>query len=153
AAYVVVFGFEGALMVRGIFARMASFAAIAACCFVAFSVTRGSWRYVSTPDLVAVIKASVVAVGTYTVLSFLASRGMDTPRSVLVLTGFFLIGGLAATRLSYRLMMEGNLTTAFRSARPTENSRNILLLGASADAETFIRYARRNPDSPFFIAG
>src|SRR5690606_28863371 len=46
-----------------------------------------------------------------------------------------------------------SLTTAFRSARPTSTSRNILLLGVSPDAEAFIRHARRNAESPFFIAG
>ena len=153
ASYAVVFGFDGALLVPGIYLRLAFFAAIAGVCYVAFSVTRGSWRYVSTPDLLAVIKASVVAVGAYTVLTFLASRGADVPRSVPILTGFFLIAGLAATRLTYRLIVEGSLLTAFRSARPTENSRNVLLLGVNTDAEGFIRHARRNPDSPFFIAG
>jgi O-antigen biosynthesis protein WbqV len=132
---------------------MAFFAGISACAFFAFGVTSGSWRYVSTPDLVNVIKASVVAVGAYTVITFLSSRGTYVPRSVPILTGIFLVAGLAATRLAYRLLVEGSLMTAFRSARPTPGSRNILLLGVSTDAEAFIRHARRNPDSPFFIAG
>jgi len=153
ASYAVVFGFDGALLVPQIYLRMAFFAVIAGCAFFAFSVTRGSWRYVSTPDLVGVIKASVVAVGAYTVLTFLASRGSYVPRSVPILTGVFLVTGLAATRLSYRLIVEGSLLTAFLSARPTDTSRNVLLLGFNTDAEAFIRHARRNPDSPFFIAG
>src|SRR5687768_4467195 len=73
-AYVSVLDYQQMLQVPGILEKGLAFTAISAVSFILFSVTRGSWRYVSIPDLIALIKASLFSVAIYTIGSFLVSR-------------------------------------------------------------------------------
>src|SRR5688572_1689745 len=100
AAYVTVLGYDLFLWVPGIAEKTAGFTLAAGLCFYLFNVHKGSWRYVSISELLSVIKASIAAVGLYTIAAFLISRGDNVPRSVPVLTALFLIGGLSAARLT-----------------------------------------------------
>ncbi len=152
AAYSVALGFERLRWVPGIEEKIAAFLVICAVSFHLFAVTRGSWRYVSIPDLAALIKASMFAVVFYTVAAFLVSRGENVPRSVPVLTLFFLVGGLAGTRIAYRFAVEGSWFDMFAS-RHNPDLRRVLVLGATPEAESFIRIARRASNRSFLISG
>ena len=153
ASYSVVFGFERMRWVPGIEDKIAAFVAICALAFHLFGVTRGSWRYVSIPDLAALIKASVFAVVFYTVAAFLVSRGENVPRSVPVLTLVFLVGGLAATRIAFRYAAEGSWSLDGFASRHNAGLRRVLVLGLTAEAESFIRMARRAGTKSFIISG
>ncbi len=150
-SYLLTLGYKPALIVPGIYEKTAAFVAITGIALYLFGVTRGSWRYVSIPDLVALIKAAVVAVATYTILAFLVSRADNVPRSVPVLTFFLLVGGLATARLTYRLVTEGNWLPF--AGRRGSKSRNLVLLGLTPETESFIRNSRRLSNCPFSIAG
>lgn len=153
ASYSVAFGFEHVRWVPGIEEKIAAFVFICALSFHLFAVTRGSWRYVSIPDLVALIKASVFAVVFYTVAAFLVSRGENVPRSVPVLTLVFLVGGLAATRIAFRYAVEGSWALDVFASRHNADLRRVLVLGLTPEAEGFVRLARRSRDKSFIISG
>ena len=121
--------------------------------FLVFSVHRGSWRYVSIPEFLTIIKVSVIAVVVYTFGSFLLSRGTNVPRSVPVLAGMYLIAGLAGPRLAYRLFIEGSILPTSVLKDSGRNVRNVLLLGMTDSAESFIRLTRRGSLAGLNVVG
>jgi len=151
AAYSAAHGFDSLEAVPGLHDKALAFTAVCAVCFIIFGVNRGSWRYVSISDLLAVIKAVVIAVGIYTVGAFLLSRGDNVPRSVPIFSALFLIAGLSAARLAYRLIMDISWKDMKPGASAAFKSRNVLLLGVSHNAESFIRSARRSSDSDISV--
>lgn len=153
SAYVTAFGFQQALQVPGLAEKTTAFVLICAVSFLALSVNRGSWRYVSIPDLVIIIKAVVIAVVIYTVGAFLLTRGDNVPRSVPVLSVLFLIAGLSGSRLTYRLLVEKSFGLAPVAARKAGARRYVLLCGLSDTAESFIRSCRREGQNEFVIVG
>jgi O-antigen biosynthesis protein WbqV len=151
-AYAVTLGWERMVHLSGIIEKGAAFTALAAISLVLFSVTRGSWRYVSIPDLLALIKASLFAVGVYTIGAFFVSRADNVPRSVPLLTLLFLIAGMATTRLAYRLLMDGT-PHPFWGRQNTDGRRKVLLLGLTNEAESFVRMSRRSPEKMVTVVG
>jgi O-antigen biosynthesis protein WbqV len=151
-AYAVTLGWERMVHLAGIVEKGVAFTALSAISLFLFSVTRGSWRYVSIPDLLALIKASLFAVGVYTIGAFLISRGDNVPRSVPLLTLLFLIAGMATTRLAYRLLMDGT-PRPFWGGQETDSRRKVLLLGLTNEAESFVRMSRRSPEKLVKVVG
>lgn len=154
-AYVTVYGARLLYAVPGLEEKLLAFSAIFVFFFWLFSMNRGSWRYVSIPDIVTIIKVALASIGTYTVAAFLWTRGMNVPRSVPVLTFVYLVIGLSLTRLAYRLAMEHPFFARRRGLDvPTRREiRNVLLYGLTDNAETFIRANRRGTASEFNIVG
>ncbi|MCO5065654.1 MAG: polysaccharide biosynthesis protein [Rhizobiaceae bacterium] len=130
--------------------KVAAFVGLSAICIYVFRINRTSWRYVSIPDLLEIIKAVIVAVAIYTVGAFLVSRGQNVPRSVPVLTTFFMIGGMAASRFAYRLLVE-RMAMPSAILRDRRNPRAVILLGMTDEAESFIRSTRRSSGSNFKV--
>lgn len=154
AAYVSAFGLSRARYVPGFEEKTAAFVAV---CFIVFSFFRlgkGSWRYVSIPDLITVIKSSVVAVVIYTVIAFVVARGENIPRSVPIFTILFLVVGLSTARLTYRLLVEGHfLNLLFRQNRQRTGGRNVFVVGLTYNAESFIRATTRNGGHGYTVLG
>lgn len=130
--------------------KIAAFTGLSAICIYVFRINRTSWRYVSAPDVLEIIKAVIVAVAIYTVGAFLVSRGQNVPRSVPVLTTIFMIGGMVGSRFAYRLLLE-------RRGRPRSgprsklNPRRVILYGMTDEADSFIRSARRQGGGNFDV--
>lgn len=152
-AYVTVLGLNEAFATPGIVEKTGGFVAASAFSFFLFSMHRASWRYVSIPDLLTIVKASVVAVLIYTVGAFLMTRGSNVPRSVPVLTTLFLIAGLTAPRITYRLFLERSLLPAPMRKKGAKTKRNVLLLGLTDAAESFVRVARRGLYADIDVVG
>lgn len=153
-SYVTVYGEAVIRNVPGIQEKTLGFAVVFGIFFWVLSMHRGSWRYVSIPDLTTIIKVSVATIVTYTVIAFLWTRGSNVPRSVPVLTLLYMIAGLSFSRLTYRLLME---RAFFLSASPDRSmprkTRNVLLYGLTDNAESFIRANRRGTKSEFNVVG
>jgi len=152
-AYFTIFGERLTLAVPALSQKTVAFVAFFVVFSWVFSMQKGTWRYVSIPNLVTILKVSLSAVMAYTVSAFLLSRGANVPRSVPVLTLLYLIAGLSFTRLSYRLLMERSfLLPPGRSGVQERSMRNVLLYGLSDNAESFIRASRR-ATSNFHVVG
>lgn len=153
-AYYTVMSAEPALQVPGLADKTLGLALCATLSFLLFGLYRGSWRYVSTPDLVAIIKASALAVGIYTVAAFLATRGQNVPRSVLVLSFIYMVGGLAGIRLAYRIACERGFTLVSQPSLARANDRRkVILCGYTDQAEALIRSLRREGRPDFEVVG
>lgn len=152
AAYLTIYAYPRIQLVPALDEKLLGFLLASTISFLIFAPYRASWRYVSIPDLVTIVKAAAMAVALYTIGSFLATRGDNVPRSVLVLSFIYFVMALSAARLTYRIVVErfvrlpGQMKAEERTARP------VLLCGLSDKAESFIRSTRRG-GQPFAIVG
>ncbi|MCO5156180.1 MAG: polysaccharide biosynthesis protein [Aquamicrobium sp.] len=153
AAYLTSHGYPWALNVPALEEKLAGFALAAAFAFAVFSPYRVSWRYVSTPDLVTILKSALLAVAVYTIGAFLLTRGDNVPRSVPVLTLIYMTVAMVGMRISYRLALEYSRRLPKTSGARRAAGHPILLCGLSDKAESFIRASRRRPGSTFWVAG
>lgn len=153
AAYLTSHGYPWALNVPALEEKLAGFVLASAFAFTVFSSYRVSWRYVSTPDLVTILKAVLLAVASYTIGAFLLTRGENVPRSVPILTLIYMTMAMVGMRISYRLALEYSrrLPRTFGTGKAA--GRPILLCGLSDKAESFIRASRRRRDGMFRVAG
>ncbi|MBE0596462.1 MAG: polysaccharide biosynthesis protein [Desulfuromonadales bacterium] len=109
----------------------------------------GWWRYISIPDLMVVLRANAfgslafapVALATHQIASF--------PRSVLILDAilcFLLMGGM---RVGVRVLRE-ELEQRRKGSR---NLQEVLIVGAGAVGQTFVREIRQNPHLNMSVLG
>lgn len=154
-SYALIYNIGGLYLISRLPTMSLSFVLVSAAMYFVFGVHRGSWRYVSLPDMLTIFKAVMATGIVYTVVAFLASRGENVPRSVPVLSAILLMAGWAAPRIAYRLAIEGHFLRGLlhRTPRPEKGRRNVLVLGFTNKAESFIRAWLRSGTADFNILG
>lgn len=106
--------------------------------FVIFGVPRGTWRFISLPDLITLVKAVVVGTAGVAIAVFLATRLVAVPRSVFLLHGVLLVILLAGPRVLYRLSKDHHIST--------KAEKKVLIVGAGAAGEMLVRdFHRAHP--------
>lgn len=137
------------------FLNLTVYAVLGASVFWLFGLNRGSWRYTSTRDLLQIIKAALVLSAVFALVMFIAVRGLGLPRSVPLTVIPFLIVGLSAPRMIYRLARENGLAALLPiKAPPVLESRRVVLVHTLNDhAEMFIRAARAFSHGTIQVAG
>jgi len=143
AAYLTAYGYPRVSYIPGQPEKFLGFAAAASIAFIIFKPYRGSWRYVSIPDLITIAKAAALSVVIFTIGAFLLTRGEYLPRSVPILTFIYIVVLFCSSRLAYRLMVEGSLQLPGILSHASPNQRTVLLCGYTDKAENFLRAARR----------
>jgi len=98
---------------------------------------RGVWRFASVPDLLNILKASVIGLLAIMVALFVYNRLDQVPRSVLLLYPLLLTAMLGMPRLLYRAWKDHGL------ARTDQAALRVLILGAGQAGETLVRDLRR----------
>jgi FlaA1/EpsC-like NDP-sugar epimerase len=139
--------------VPGIHEKALLFAFIAGCVNYFSALNRGTWRYASIPDLIAIVKSALLTAILYTIVLFMLSRADNLPRSVPPLAFVFCVFAMSGSRLLYRLFKEQGFFVqriAYSVDRP---KRNVLLLGVNNNAESFIRSVRRSETSEIHLIG
>ena len=127
------------------------FTLVAAAVFWPFGLYRGVWRYASMNDLLQIVKAVTLVVLIFALVTFIATRSEDLPRSFPVINWFVLVALLGAPRFIYRLFKDKRLDLTFeRGDRPRVP---VLLAGAGDEAETFIRAMTRADRSNYRVVG
>ena len=153
ASYAVVFGGGRLYAVPGMWDKTVAFTVVSMFFCYIFSVNRGSWRNVSVPDLIAIVKAVCVSVVVFTFGLFLVSRAENIPRVVPFLVTMFMIVGLSTPRMLFRVYRE-NLAAYLPGRRKrAAGSRNVLVYSFTDDAEAFIRSVRRQADGAVTVVG
>lgn len=153
-AYGTVYGFGQLLNVPGIHDKALAFALISGTYFIIFSLNRGFWRYASLPDLVAIIKASAMAVLTYAIVLFFLTRGSNVPRSALPLCFIYMVVGLSGPRVLFRILKESGYLDSISGISPRKKEvRAALLYGVNENAESYIRAVKRSDSADFKIVG
>lgn len=113
-------------------------------------MNRGVWRYASLPDLLAIVKVASLAVVVSIVAIFLLRPLATVPRSGMAITWAFLILGLAGPRVLYRLYRDARDVRRFRIQNPSPR-RRVLLLGASDDADLFLKMLSERSRAIFVV--
>lgn len=105
--------------------------------FWLFGCYRGMWRFASLSDLLRLVRAVLIGLLITGSLLFIYSRLAGIPRSVMVLYPMFLLAGVSASRVFYRLVVS--------HARHQQNHVNrdeqprALIIGAGRAGELLIR--------------
>ncbi len=153
-AYGTVYGFEQLFNVPGIHDKALAFSVISVLYFFAFSLNRGLWRYASLPDLLAIIKASGMAVATYAIVLFFLTRGSNVPRAALPLCFIYMVMAIGGPRVLYRMLKEGEYLSNFiKFELRQEHRRSALLFSVNENSESYIRAVRRSGNADFKIVG
>ncbi|WP_321371997.1 nucleoside-diphosphate sugar epimerase/dehydratase [uncultured Desulfuromusa sp.] len=115
-----------------------------------FGCFRGWWRYVSMPDLLQIVKATVFGSIVFVVYAVLIYRLDLIPRSVLILDGIFCFLAIGGIRFATRAFRENYLPvrqgTEIRQARA-------LIVGAGDAGQLIAREIRSNPQLDLSILG
>lgn len=151
-AYLLLYGFDRLPNVGHVLLKTVIFMLVAAVSYLVFSLHRTSWRYVSIPDILQILKACVTTIFVFTVGAFLVTRGQNIPRSVIVFAAIFMVAGLTGVRLVYRLAFERRhlFSLSRKRAAPL---RYVLLCGLSDGAESFIRAVSRTTGKGIRVVG
>ena len=151
-SFSVVIGDERTMLMPFFWARLAAFVVGSTVIFHLFSLNRGSWRYASIQDLLAICKAATTIVLLFVIASFLLDRGTGLPRSVPLFMLMMMVFGLGGSRLAARLVKEGRVALRLSGVKPLRNSaRNVLLYGLNDSAEMFIRAVDRLDDGSISV--
>lgn len=102
---------------------------------------RGLWLFASLPDLFRLSRAVVLGSLIVAAVAFLFRGTVDVPRSVVVLTPFFLVFTMAAARICYRAWKERGMIGGEIGGR-----KPVLLLGAGHAGAMLAREINRSRD-------
>ena len=113
------------------------FGLVVSCVGLFLGMNRGVWRYASLPDLLVIVYSASASIAVFTVAHFLLLRLNAIPRSSIIIAWAFLIVFLAAPRAAYRLYR--NQRDTHRSDPSARTAKRVLLIGATDNAEIFLR--------------
>jgi O-antigen biosynthesis protein WbqV len=130
---------------------IALFTAVCAGVFWFTGLYRGIWRYASTQDMIAIVRAVTLALLIFLPITFMVTRLEAMPRSVLLIDGLLLVGLLAGPRMAYRVFRDRGLQHLLERGDPHRVP--VLLVGAGDAADLFIRDTTRDPNSPYRVVG
>jgi O-antigen biosynthesis protein WbqV len=128
----------------------AFFALVAAGVYIVTGIYRHMWEYVSAKDAFNILRTATLVVAIFVPVWFWLTRLEGVPRSVPLIAYFVLVAFLSGPRLLYRISRDGQMRGLMRRA-PTGTP--VLLIGAGAEAEHFIRAATRSPDANVRVVG
>lgn len=129
----------------------ALFVLVCVAVFASMRLYRGLWRYASMRDLVAITKAVSLSILVFAVLMFTLNRLEGVPRSVFFINWMLLLFMLGAPRFAYRAFKDRTLRWEMTLEEVAKIP--VLLIGANAQAEQFIRESSRNPRAPYWVVG
>ncbi len=115
-----------------------AFTVICAAVFWFTGLYRGTWRYASLSDLLAITRAVSISILAFLVVMFLWVRLEEVPRSVVVINWFILMALLGGPRFLYRLIKDGRIDLSV-DRFPDRHRVPVLLVGTRDAAELFIR--------------
>jgi len=146
------YGEDIALVPSGLIAGyVAGFAAISAAVFLGTGLYRGIWRYASLPDVLALLRATTLAIFIAALVFFFVTRLELMPRSTFVICWFVMLALLGGPRFVYRAIKDGGLSNIL--SRRDGSAVPVLLVGVSDSTSAFIREMARDRAAPYEVVG
>ncbi|WP_341018668.1 nucleoside-diphosphate sugar epimerase/dehydratase [Brevundimonas diminuta] len=136
----------------------ALFAAIGGGVELVLKTERSAWRFSSLGDLLALARSLIIGMGLFLLAVFVLDRGLQLPRSVLVLALLFSLAGLAGLRVSWRLAHDprvlGRLggSSILTGVSPSKQ-KLMLVVGDLAMADAHLRHLLADPQSSYRPVG
>jgi FlaA1/EpsC-like NDP-sugar epimerase len=112
---------------------------------------RRLWRYTSLNDLMNLAKTGTLSLMVFYLVVFQVTRLFMMPRSVVIIHWMTMMVGLMALRVLWRVASDRSLIERFMGRGRIRVP--VLLIGATPQAEMFIRESERNPDFPYRAVG
>lgn len=116
-----------------------------------FRSYRHVWRYTSLNDLVVLTKAGSLALALFYMGMFAFTRLEGMPRAVPFIHWLTLMLCLSGARVATRIVNDGALIDRFMGRGGERVA--VLLVGATSQAEIFIRESQRSSDFPYRSVG
>lgn len=110
---------------------------------------KGLWRYSSTPDLLRVIRATLMAVVFSFIAAFIFMRLENIPRSLFFIDALLLVMGLGGGRFVYRMVRDH---LQYGRGRDAVNGR-VLIVGAGSGGDRLLREIKRDDSLKLFVVG
>lgn len=114
------------------------------------------WRYVSTPDALVLARIALLTAASFLLLQFAADRAHDLSRAMLALAPIFHMVGAISARMLRRAAHERALDS-FAPLKSLSDrapqAPELLLIGPTAAAETYLREAGRRRDNTWTPVG
>lgn len=123
---------------QGELVTLAWVVAVQALVFWAMGLYRGLWRFASLPDLFNLSMAALGGAAGIGISLFFRNHLAEVPAALLVLYPLVLVALLGGPRILYRAWKDG------LNARSKDGQVRVLVLGAGAAGETFVRELRRS---------
>jgi O-antigen biosynthesis protein WbqV len=127
------------------------FAGVAGGVFYGAGLHRGVWRFTAFTNLVAILKASTIAILIFVPAYFLLNRLEYFPRTVLLFLWPLLVLMLAVPRYLFRLWTSGTFSGLFQ--REDRDRLPVLILGLSQEADRFIRETQVDRAAHYAVVG
>ncbi len=128
------------------------FTLVAAIVIFQSKLHRIPWRYISVDDALLLGRTALIINITFLVVMFLTAQLDGIPRSLVVIDTMVLTALLVGVRLAVRLWYEKQIGL-LRISGDTTNVQSVLLIGATDEAEAFIRKMARDPNARYRVLG
>tara|TARA_R110002073_G_scaffold4199_2_gene27705 strand:+ start:6229 stop:8181 length:1953 start_codon:yes stop_codon:yes gene_type:complete len=128
------------------------FTLVAAAVIFQSKLHRIPWRYISVDDAMLLGRTALIINIAFLVVMFLTVRLDGIPRSSVVIDTMVLTALLIGARLSVRLWYEKQIGL-LRISGDRTNTQSVLLIGATDEAEAFIRKMARDPKAQYRVLG
>lgn len=127
------------------------FAAVLMVVMLSYKTYRRLWRYTSLNDLMTLAKAATLALMIFYIITFQITRLDYMPRSVVFIHWMTLMVCLMGIRVFWRVASDRSLIDRFMGRGGSRVP--VLLIGATPQAEMFIRESERNSEFPYRAVG
>jgi len=115
-----------------------------------FRTERASWRYASSREVLKLIRSTAVTTGIFLTIAFLNNRGLNVPRSMVVLAWLINLSLLVGVRLGWRLVKDPSLALSLISETlRTKSGVPLVLVGESSAAEAYLRQTNMRGDETY----
>jgi len=143
-------------VIGGILLQSLTYGAVAAAYSWLFRRELSPWRYVSTPDALVLARISLLTAASFLLLQFAADRASDLSRAMLALAPIFQMVGAISARMLRRAAHERALDS-FAPLKSLSDrapqAPELLLIGPTTAAETYLREASRRRDNTWTPVG
>ena len=143
-------------VLAGVFVQSLVYGGLA--CFFSWLFRRelSPWRYVSTPDALVLARIALLTAASFLLLFFAADRALSLSRAVLALAPVFQMVGAISARMLRRAAHERALDSFAPLKSLTDRAPQapeLLLIGPTSAAETYLREAGRRRDNTWTPVG
>ncbi len=137
---------------REIAATALVFAGVCGAVYLLTGLSFRSWRFVSLPDVFAMMRDIMIALAVFMVLTSLITQRPVVPRSVPLIACFIMVTMLGGVRVLHRCLVEGNLPFRFKDLLRAEPVR-LLTYGANAETDAFVRSLQSEAAHAYEVVG
>jgi nucleoside-diphosphate-sugar epimerase len=134
------------------------FSCVCAVVYLKTGFSLRSWRFVSMPDIVVMMRGILITVAIFMILNFLMARYTAVPRSVPLIACFIMICTLGGMRVLYRCLVEGSLSLRAKIIVPLKallhaQPHRLLLYGANAETNAFFHSLQSETAHSYQVVG